>query len=166
METAKMSGSNVARVGLLLAALCLSVGATQAAVSPFASLAGSWSGGGVLSTSDGNQERLRCRANYDVVGAGNELRLNIRCASDSFNIDLASNVQYRGGEIFGSWSEASHNASGTISGRAAGGRIEASARSESFSANLSLTTHGNRQMVSIRPQGTSITGVTLALDRR
>jgi hypothetical protein len=162
----KMSGSNIARAGLLMLALALPGGATQAAVSPFAAMAGSWSGGGFLSTSDGNRERLRCRASYDVGGTGTELRLSIRCASDSYNIDLASNVQYRGGEIFGSWSEASHNASGTLSGRAAGGRIEASARSESFSANLSLTTHGNRQMVSIRPQGTSITGVTLALDRR
>jgi hypothetical protein len=161
-----MSGSNIARAGLLLAALCLPGAATYAAVSPFAAMAGSWSGGGVLSTSDGGRERLRCRANYDVAGAGTDLRLNIRCASDRYNIDLASNVQYRGGEIYGSWSEASHNAYGTLSGRAAGGRIEASARSESFSANLSLTTRGNRQIVSIRPQGTSITGVSLALDRR
>jgi hypothetical protein len=147
-------------------ALCLPGGATAAATSPFAGMAGSWSGGGVLDTSDGGRERLRCRASYDVGGTGTELRLNIRCASDSYNIDLAGNVQYRGGEIFGSWSEASHNASGTISGRAAGGRIEASARGESFSANLSLTTRGNRQTVSIRPQGTSITGVSLALERR
>jgi hypothetical protein len=163
-----MSGSNIARAGLLLlASLCLPGSATHAAISsPFAALAGSWSGGGVLSTSDGNQERLRCRANYGLAGTGDQLRLNIRCASDSYNIDLAGNVEYHGGEIFGSWSEASHNASGTLSGRAAGGRIEASARSESFSANLSLTTRGNRQVVSIRPQGTNITGVTLALDRR
>src|SRR3982074_1043208 len=130
MEATKMSGSNIARAGLLFASLCLPGAATPAAASsPFAAMAGSWSGGGVLSTADGGQERLRCRASYDVAGTGAELRLNIRCASDSFNIDLASDVQYRGGEIFGSWSEASHNASGTISGRAAGGRIEASARS-------------------------------------
>jgi hypothetical protein len=159
-----MSGSNIARAGLLMLALCLPGSGTEAAVSPFAAMAGSWIGGGTVSTSDGGQERLRCRASYDVGGA--ELRLNIRCASDSYNIDLESNVQYRGGEIFGSWSEAGYNASGTLSGRAAGGRIEASARGQNFSANLSLTTRGNRQMVSIRPLGTSITGVTLALDRR
>jgi hypothetical protein len=161
-----MSGSNIARAGLLLVALCLPGSATHAAVSPFAAMAGSWSGGGVIDTTDGGQERLRCRASYDVGRAGDELHLNIRCASDSYNIDLASNVQYRGGEIYGSWSEASHNASGTLSGRAAAGRIEASARGDSFSANLSLTTHGDRQTVSIRPQGTSIAAVSLALGRR
>jgi hypothetical protein len=167
METAKMSGSNIARAGLLLlASLCLPGSATHAAVSsPFAAMAGSWSGGGVLNTSDGGQERLRCRASYDVAGTGAELRLNLRCASESYNFDLASDVQYRGGAISGSWSETSRNASGTISGRAAGDRIEASARGDSFSANLSLTTRGNRQTVSIRPQGTSITEVSLTLRR-
>src|SRR5260370_32675934 len=95
LEITKMSRSNIARAGLLLAALSLAGGATYAAVSsPFAALAGSWSGGGVLSTSDGGQERLRCRANYDVDGPGNELRLNLRCASDSYNIDLAGKLEY------------------------------------------------------------------------
>jgi hypothetical protein len=164
----QMSGSNIARAGLLLlASLCLPGAATHAAVSsPFAAMAGAWSGGGALSTSDGNQERLRCRANYDVAGSGDELRLNLRCASESYNFDLAGNVEYRGGAISGAWTEASRNASGTISGRAAGDRIEAAARGDAFSANLSLTTRGHRQIVSIRPQGTNITAVSLELDRR
>jgi hypothetical protein len=162
-----MSGSHIAQAGLLLAALCLPGGATHAAFSsPFAAMAGSWSGGGVLNASDGTQERLRCQAAYDVGAAGAELRLNLRCASDSYNFDLASEVQYRGGAISGSWSEASRNASGTISGRAAGDRIEASARSPNFSAELTLTTRGRRQFVSIHPEGTNITEVSLALDRR
>ncbi len=147
----------------LLTALALA-GAAHA--SPFRGLEGSWTGGGVLSMSDGNQERLRCRAAYDVGGAGEQLRLNIRCASDSYNIDLSSDVAYRGGEITGQWSEASHNASGTIEGRAVGNRIEAQARGQTFSAGLSLTTQGRRQTVSIRPAGTEITGVNLELSRR
>jgi hypothetical protein len=145
--------------------LCLSGSAVQAASSPFAAMAGSWSGGGTLSTTDGGQERLRCRASYDVDGSGVELRLNLKCASESYNFDLASNVQYRGGAISGSWNEASRNASGTISGRAGGDHIEAAARGDSFSASLSLTTRGSRQNVSIRPQGTNVTAVSLALDR-
>ena len=161
-----MSGSNVARAGLLLASLCLPVSAQAAVSSPFAAMAGSWSGGGVLSTADGGQERLRCRASYDVAGTGAELHLNLRCASASYNFDLASDVQYRGGEISGDWTEASRNASGTISGRASGGHIEAAASGQNFSAGLSLTTRGSRQTVSIRPQGTNVTAVSLALDRR
>ena len=161
-----MSGSNIARAGLLLVSLSLAGSAMAAPASPFAAMAGSWSGSGVLNTSDGQREQLRCRAAYDVAGSGTELRLNLRCASQSYNFDLASEAEYRGGAISGSWTETSRNASGTLSGRAIGDHIEAAARGDNFSANLSLTTRGGRQTVSIRPQGTNVTAVSLALNRR
>jgi hypothetical protein len=162
-----MSRSNIAPAALLLlASLCLPGSAQAAVASPFAAMAGSWSGDGVLSTTDGGQERLRCRASYNVAPTGAELRLNLKRASESYNFDLASEVQYQDGAISGSWTEASRNASGTLSGRAAGDRIEAAARGQNFSANLSLTTRGSRQTVSIQPQGTNITAVSLALNRR
>jgi hypothetical protein len=141
-------------------------GAVQAEPSPFHAMAGSWAGGGTLSMASGERERLRCRAAYNVGGSGAQLRLNIRCASDSYNIDLSSDVAYRGGEISGEWAESSHNASGTIAGHASGDRIEAQARGQSFSAGLSLTTRGSRQMISIRPAGAEITAVNLELQRR
>ena len=158
-----MQNSKIVQAGLLTAILAFP-GATLAAYSPFAALAGSWSGGGILQSADGTQERLRCRAGYDVGGA--ELRLNLRCASASYNFDLTSDLQYRGGAITGTWRETSRNAGGTLSGRAGNGQIEASAQGENFSAQLSLTTRGNRQTVSLRPQGTNITQVSLELDRR
>ena len=162
-----MSRSSLTQKALLFAALSLSgCTALAAPVSPFVAMAGTWSGGGVLNTWDGQQERLRCRATYDVAGAGEQLRLNLTCASESYKFDLASEVEYRGGAISGAWTEASRNASGTLSGRAAGDHIEAAARGDSFSANLSLTTRGGRQTVSIQPQGTNITSVSLALSRR
>ena len=162
-----MSGSRLTRTALLLASLTLPGSAALAApVSPFTAMAGTWAGGGVLSTTDGQQEQLRCRASYDLAGAGDQLRLNLRCASASYNFDLASDVEYRGGAISGSWSESSRNASGTISGRASGDHVEAAARGDSFSAHLSLTTRGGRQTVSIQPQGGNITSVSLALNRR
>ena len=160
-----MSGLNISRAAVLAASLCMPGSVAQAAAnSPFAAMAGSWSGGGVLTTSDGAQEPLRCRASYNVAGTG--LQLNLKCASQSYNFDLAGDVEYRGGAISGSWTEASQHASGSISGRATGDRIEAAARGDNFSANLSLTTRGGRQTVSIRPQGTNVTGVSLALNRR
>jgi hypothetical protein len=167
MEGHQMSGSRLTRTALLVASLTLTGSAALAApVSPFAAMAGTWAGGGVLSTTDGQQEQLRCRASYNVAGAGEQLRLNLRCASASYNFDLASDVEYRGGAISGSWSESSRNASGTISGRASGDHVEAAARGDSFSAHLSLTTRGGRQTVSIQPQGGNITSVSLALSRR
>lgn len=159
-----MSKSHFASAGLLVIALGISGGAAQAA-SPLSPLAGTWSGGGTLSTSDGQQEQLRCRASYNVDGSGAEVRLNLRCASQSYNFDLAGDASYSGGAISGSWSESTRNASGTISGRANGDHIEAAARGDNFSANLSLTTRGNRQTVSIRPQAANVTAVSLSLSR-
>jgi hypothetical protein len=149
----------------LATALAITAIPAQAAISPFPAMAGTWSGGGILLMVDGERERLRCRASYDVAERGDKLRLNLRCASASYNFDLAGDVQYRGGTISGEWTEASRNASGTISGRATGDHVEAAARGQSFSASLSLTTRGNRQTVSIRPEGTDVRAVSLALDR-
>jgi hypothetical protein len=161
-----MTKSKIAATGCLLVALSLTGTSAFAAVSPFRAMAGSWAGGGTISTANGGQERLRCRATYNVGGGGDQLSLNLRCASDSYTFDLTSNVQYRGGAISGEWSEASRNASGTLEGRANGDHIDAAARGQNFSADLSLTTSGGRQTVSIRPQGGDITGVSLAMNRR
>ena len=155
-------------VSAVLAALLplIVAGEAWAASGPFAGMAGSWTGGGTLTMSGGQQERLRCRAAYAVGEDGRNLRLNLRCASDSFDFNLASDVQYQGGAIAGSWSESSRNAAGTISGRADGRRIEAIARGENFAATLALTTGAGRQSVVIEPQGTDVRSVAVTLSRR
>lgn len=161
-----MTGFKVAGAAALVA-LSFAAAPAQAVISsPFRAMAGTWSGGGMLSMANGEQQRLRCRASYNVAGRGDALSLNLRCASDSYNFDLTGNVEDRNGAISGEWSEATRNASGTISGRAAGDHIEAAARGQNFSANLSLTTRGNRQTVSIHPEGTDVRDVSLALARR
>ena len=129
----------------------------------FAAMAGSWSGSGIISLSSGSRERLRCRAHHSVGQGGKPPSLSFRCASDSYRIDLTSNVVNRRGRIFGSWSESSYGASGSVSGSAAGGRIRAVATSSSFSAGLAITTSGGHQSVSITPRGTPIAAVHISL---
>ena len=155
-----------AATGALLLALLTTKGDAQATAGPFAALAGNWSGGGTLTMSNGEQQPMRCRANYAVGGRGENMQLTIRCASDSFNFDLASHVENRDGRLSGEWSEATRNVGGTITGRANGSQIQAQATSPNFSANLSLTTQGNRQAVAILPQGTDVERVSLTLSRR
>ena len=150
----------------LLTAALLSPFPAHAASGPFAALEGAWSGGGTLTMASGATEQLRCRATYNVGNGGSDLRLSLRCASPSYNFDLGSAVVSEGGRISGTWNETSRNASGTVSGRATAGHVEAAATGQSFSANLSLTTKGNRQTVSIRAPGTDIAGVSLALNRQ
>ncbi len=138
----------------------------HAQAGPFASLSGTWSGGGTISLASGANERIRCRAAYDVGSGGRAVQLSIRCASDSYNFDLAGSVVSQGGAITGTWSESSRGVNGTVSGRAGGNQIQAYAQGSGFSAGLSLATHGNRQSVVIRPTGADVTSVSIVLARR
>ena len=155
-----------ATTAALLLTLLAVKGDAQPIAGPFAALAGNWSGDGAVTMSNGGQERMRCRASYAVEQGGENVQLTIRCASDSFNFELASQVASRDGKLSGEWSEATRNAAGTITGRANGSQIQALASSPGFSANLSLTTQGNRQSVAIHPQGMDVQTVALTLNRR
>ena len=150
---------------LVLTSLVASAPVVRAEAGPFAILDGTWSGEGNITTSGGLRERLRCRATYRAGEGGDQVRISLRCASDSYNFDLAGDVEHRSGAISGSWTEASRNASGTISGRANGDRVEANAKGETFSANLSLTTRGNRQAVTIQSLAAEITNVSVTLNK-
>ncbi len=138
---------------------------TPAGAHPLAALAGSWSGGGLIVLTNDIQERLRCRANHTFTAASSSLALSIRCASDNYKFELTSNVVERGGQISGSWREASYKVSGAISGRVSGNRVTATARSESLTTAISVTTTGNEQQVSITPERTYLISVQIAMTR-
>ena len=139
--------------------------AAPAKAHPFAMLAGTWSGGGMIELTNDIKEKLRCRATYNYSQASNGLALAIRCASDNYKFELTSNVVERNGQISGQWSETAYGVSGSISGRVSGGNISAMARGDSFNAALAVNTNGNRQSVSIKPERTYIINVQIAMNR-
>lgn len=94
------------------------------------------------------------------------MNLRITCASDSFKFDLSGYVTSSGGTISGQWSEPNYNSAGSLDGRAGDGRITAHAIGNTFSAMLSVNTQGNRQAVTIQPQETDITRVSLTFQKR
>ncbi len=155
--------------GLLLAAgvavLIVAGMATGRAIAagPFASLSGTWSGGGTIMMATGANERIRCRVRYAVDNDGNDFRQELRCASDSYRFDLTSQVQHRGGSIFGNWAETTRGVGGHLSGRASAGTIQALAESTAFSANLTVTTRGNTQSVRITSPGSDVREVSMTL---
>jgi len=130
----------------------------------FAGLAGVWSGAGSVTLDDGSNERIRCRATYAVGEGGNGLQQTLTCASDSYKFNLTSNIMAQGSAIAGTWSETSRNINGNIEGRASGGVIQVVASAPGFSANISLTTRGNKQSVVIRAE-TQFKGVSITLTR-
>jgi hypothetical protein len=66
--------------------------------------------------------------------------------------------------LSGSWSEASRNVNGNLQGRAGGGRFSVVVSAPGFTANVSLTTRGNSQTVTITSQG-QIKGAQISLAR-
>jgi len=150
-------------VGTIALLLWASPGHAQSG--PFAGLAGSWSGSGTIGTSNGERERIRCRASYAVNSGGNSLRQSLRCASDSYRFDLGTDVRHAGGDIHGSWSEATRGINGNLSGTVRGSEIRARTDGPGFAANLAMSTRGHRQAVTIQATGGDITEVSITLGR-
>ena len=155
-----------------LSALALAAGLlgfttqTSNAADPLAHFAGAWTGSGKITVQNGSSERIRCRGMYRPAEKGG-LGLNLRCASDSYKFELASDIAYEGGNgnITGSWNEASRGIFGTLAGRATVGLVQATASSVGFNATLLIRTVGNSQTVTMRSPGSEISEVAITLIR-
>jgi hypothetical protein len=144
--------------------VAISGSASYAQTGPFTGLAGNWSGGGTITLDDGSSERIRCRATYAVGAGGNGLNQTLTCASDSYKFNLASNVMAQGGAISGTWNESTRNVAGTLEGRASNGVFNVIASAAGFTANITLTTHGNKQSVMIKSD-TTLRSAAISLSR-
>ena len=124
-----------------------------AAVGPFVGLSGYWSGPGVISMSNGSREHIRCKAIYAVNDSGKELNQIIRCASDSYRLEISGSIICNGGAISGTWNEATRHATSNITGRASNAEIQATIDGVGFFAGVQVRFQGDTQSVSIRTKG-------------
>jgi hypothetical protein len=150
------------RNAAVAAALVLMPGLAHADSAPFANYGGNWSGNGTITIAEGGTERIRCRGTYTVDASGNNLHQVLRCASDSYKFELTSDIAARGGNITGSWSEASRGVNGSVEGSIANGQVTALVQTNGYAATFNLTTRGNRQSVNISSKG-ELRGVTISL---
>jgi hypothetical protein len=51
---------------------------------------------------NGATERIRCKAAYAVNATGKAVQQTLRCASDSYGVDISSNVISEGASLSGS----------------------------------------------------------------
>ena len=117
---------------------------------PFAGMAGNWSGGGTVTLDDGSNERIRCRATYQVGGPNMEHESSPAPATPTSSTCTA-NVVDQGGAVSGTWSETSRNVSGSLQGRGGGGNFQVMAVSAPASTPTSrCKTTGNKQTVTMR----------------
>jgi hypothetical protein len=159
---------SIAAAGVAGVLLCGADDAWSQGAGPFAALHGSWSGSGSIRKSNGGSERIRCRSAFEPSGGATSLSLRIRCASDSYNIDLTANVASQGGSFSGSWQEATRSVGGNISGQASGGgsHVQAVASGPGVTSNITVTTRGNHQSVSIVTPGADVPEVTVSQERK
>ena len=150
------------RLAFAAAVFFASTAAGHAQSGPFAGLAGNWSGSGTITLDDGSRERIRCRASYQV--ASFNMTMALTCASDAYKFNLSAQVVDQGGQVSGTWSEASRNISGSLQGRGGGGNFQVVASTAGFNANISLRTAGNKQTVSMRADS-QFRGADIALSK-
>jgi hypothetical protein len=164
MQTIKSCAS--ALTALAAIGLLALPGHSQEGRGPFVGLSGPWTGNGQIMMNNGTKERIRCRAKYSTSPSGTQLHQELRCASDSYKFEVISNVvSDASGKIAGTWSETSRNVTGDVSGSAAGGNVHTRVQGSSFSANLDVRLQGDRQIVSIIPQGVDVKQVSVTLER-
>jgi hypothetical protein len=137
----------------------------EAAVRPFEGMAGSWTGTGSVTLGNGEKERIRCRVTYAVSEGSNRIEQDLRCASDSYKFELSADITYANGYVTGRWNERTQRTSGTISGRARPGNIEALAETSGFAAFFTMTTRGDQQSVRIESKSSEVTDVSIMLRR-
>lgn len=153
-------------VAAVTTSVILATGVASAkTASPFANLAGGWSGGGTASFEGGRSERLRCTANYRPGGGGNTLAMTIRCANASLNVQLNGNLRYSNGRVSGSWSESSTGVGGSAAGRAGPSSLRLRIGGD-LSGNLSVSYSGSSQSVSIATNNSAFRRANFNLRRR
>ena len=150
--------------GIVLATLLVMASMAHGASSPFAGLSGSWAGPGTITLAGGTKESIRCRASYSVDDSGVNLKLDLRCSSDSFKFELQSSVSHNNGEVAGFWNELTSRVGGTVAGKAASDRIEVIVEGP-IAAVLEISTRADQQSVSIQSPGSKMSEVSISLSR-
>jgi hypothetical protein len=135
------------------------------AQSNFEALAGVWSGGGMMKPADGPRERVKCKINYIPKKEGQSLKMEVRCASDAYKMNLSANIDQEGSAISGDWFESEYRQGGKVSGQSSDGLIEAKVESQTVVASLTVRTKGDRQSFEMEAPGLWVSEVQIDLVR-
>ena len=129
----------------------------------FSGFSGRWKGSGNMTMSEGKTENLRCIATYFPTAHGAQLKMNMRCASTGFKIDVKSSLQSSGKRISGNFEEHNYNIVGSISGNVSGGNISATIHGPDWQSSLSVSGFGAH--VVLTPRGSSVKSISLSFKR-
>lgn len=140
--------------------------AVAASAGPFGPFIGNWQGRGTITSTNGSQEPITCRATYEGGDGDRSLTQTLVCASDSFRLNIQSNAVAQGGSLQGQWQETTRNVQGQLSGDISRGDYEGMVTGPGFTAQISLRAAGKRQAVRIQPSAGDIQNVEITLTKR
>jgi hypothetical protein len=156
-----MNARRLAAFALTTGLLVLAAADAAPAAGPLMAFAGNWSGSGTITVENGSRERLRCRSTNRADNSS--LSLILRCASDSYKFEFASDVTSDGSNISGSWNENTRGVFGQLAGKVGGGRIQAMASAVGVTASVSVTAQANGLSVLIRSPGSDFSEVSITM---
>jgi hypothetical protein len=130
----------------------------------FQKLDGTWRGSGKVTLSSGNEQRISCKAYYNVKGNGSDLGFAIRCAAPSNKFELRGNVRNDSGALSGTWEERTFNAVGDVSGTAKSDRVNL-AIGGTVSGSMQISLSGSRQQVAISTKTEGLKTISINLRR-
>jgi hypothetical protein len=137
----------------------------SALADPLAELPGRWTGAGSIRLANGSSENLKCVATYFVTGGGAQIAQNLRCASQSYRIDVKVSLAVRGTQVTGSWDERQYAQTGAVSGKMTSNGFNLQIKGAQFTAALQLTSSACKQSISISPQGVDISRISIGLGK-
>jgi len=123
--------------------------AVAAAEDLFSILAGNWVGTGRVIKQDGTSEGLRCKARYSLTPSGGIVHQELRCAADSYRMDLTSDLVNQNGTLAGTWHEQDRQVGGSVVGRIEGNKIFTKIQGNTFRADVTILTQSNRQTIAL-----------------
>jgi hypothetical protein len=160
-----MNARNSAAVAITAGLLAFSAQSSAAAEGPLNLFGGSWTGSGKITVQNGSSERIRCRSSNGNNASGNAMSMNLRCASDSYKFELASDITSNGNNISGSWNETTRGIMGSLTGKLNGSNIQATANAVGFNASLAIRSSGGALTVLIRSPGSEISEVAISMTK-
>jgi hypothetical protein len=125
--------------------------------------AGYWTGTGEVTLANGATEQLRCVATYRNMPQ--QIRQNLRCASQGYSISAIADLTVAGEAITGTWEEKTYAANGAITGRVVNGGMELSIKGPTFTAEMALGHTTCKQAIEITPTGVDVSKITIGLGK-
>jgi hypothetical protein len=145
--------AKIAPVLLLLVAFVAGQAASVAAPAPrgdgnpFDQLQGDWTGGGMVTPTRGDPEKVDCKVSYTT--AGTTITQTLLCTGIDNQFDAKTKFKLKDGKISGSWLETTFDASGNISGSAVGHLVHARISGDKFSGRMSINVSDSGHTINI-----------------